>query len=495
MWDKDSGRRAHDFFLPNGSKILVGSYTNLRREGLEGYISQFNNMVKDCWSLMGDIGVEVLPFVPVVYEGIDSMGGELLGGVKNWIEWISVQKGRESVAELAKTGGVEVSWGRTTRVIYRPSFISMTNRGWKDGDREWRIKGNRVDFVRGEKKEVEIKHLMQSEEIGKMMRSKGKEREEESMESDRRKSFEKGPSVEAEYVFSKAVGGYSRVAIKEGSFKGRPIGNVKEQLAARAGLEEKVVGKKYVTMVGGSQIFRVADKMEQVGGEVVGIWRKHRISGELTREKIEKVRVELMESDIAPDCIVVGGPSNSLIRHGPNNRRGFGPEKRLVLREEGKGGELRQEFHLTEPARLSMIERAGVVRLVEELVKVCREAVPEARVIYLGMCPRHIEKCCAKQEHMTEDDSWILENQRREVDMEVKRRIEKDIEVVQWFEAKGLEKEPELAAVRRMGVVGEDGVHMSEDMCRSTAVNLCFRLAEAEVMMVGERDNKRQRRW
>ena len=126
------------------------------------------------------------------------MGGELLGGVKNWIEWISVQKGRESVAELAKTGGVEVSWGRTTRVIYRPSFISMTNRGWKDGDREWRIKGNRVDFVRGEKKEVEIKHLMQSEEIGKMMRSKGKEREEESMESDRRKSFEKGPSVEAE---------------------------------------------------------------------------------------------------------------------------------------------------------------------------------------------------------------------------------------------------------------------------------------------------------
>ena len=68
MWDKDSGRRAHDFFLPNGSKILVGSYPNLRREGLEGYISQFNNMVKDCWSLMGDIGVEVLPFVPVVYE-------------------------------------------------------------------------------------------------------------------------------------------------------------------------------------------------------------------------------------------------------------------------------------------------------------------------------------------------------------------------------------------------------------------------------------------
>ena len=48
---------------------------------------------------------------------------------------------------------------------------------------------------------------------------------------------------------------------------------------------------------------------------------------------------------------------------------------------------------------------------------------------------------------------------------------------------------PELAAVRRMGVVGEDGVHMSEDMCRSTAVALCFRLAEADVRMVGERES------
>ena len=74
-WDRECGRRAHDFFLPNGSKILVGSYTNLRREGLEGYISEFNNMVKDSWGLMEYIGVEVLPFVPVVYEGIDSMGG------------------------------------------------------------------------------------------------------------------------------------------------------------------------------------------------------------------------------------------------------------------------------------------------------------------------------------------------------------------------------------------------------------------------------------
>ena len=123
-------RRADDFFLQNGSKILVASYTDLRREGPESYISEFNNMVKDMWGMMGDIGVEVLPYVPVVYEGIDSLGGELLAGVRNWLEWISVQKGRESIQELVKTGGEEFILGRTSRVVYRTSFVSMTNKAW-----------------------------------------------------------------------------------------------------------------------------------------------------------------------------------------------------------------------------------------------------------------------------------------------------------------------------------------------------------------------------
>ena len=77
--------RGHDFFLPNGSKVLVGSYANLRRDGLEGYVSDFNNMVKDYWSLMGDIGVEILPYVPVIYKGIDRTGVTLLGGTgRRW---------------------------------------------------------------------------------------------------------------------------------------------------------------------------------------------------------------------------------------------------------------------------------------------------------------------------------------------------------------------------------------------------------------------------
>ena len=221
--------------------------------------------------------------------------------------------------------------------------------------------------MRGDRKEVVVKPLKPSEE---MMRAKGKETDDADGETERRRSFGKGPSVEAEYAFTKAIGAYSRSAIKDGSYKGRQLGNLKEQLAARAGLEEKDRGKKMVIMIGGSQICRIADKVKEVGGDVVGVWGKHKISGELTREKI---RGELINSEVVPDSFVVGGPTNSLIRHGPSNRRGFGPEKRLVLKEEARGSVLRQEFHLTEPVRLSMVERAGVVRLTEELVKVCRQ--------------------------------------------------------------------------------------------------------------------------
>ena len=51
---------------------------------------------------------------------------------------------------------------------------------------------------------------------------------------------------------------------------------------------------------------------------------------------------------------------------------------------------------------------------MEEMVRICREVVPEARLVYLGMSLRHVVRCCEKAEHMTEDDSW---NQRREVEL------------------------------------------------------------------------------
>ena len=200
-WDKECRRRSHEFFIPNGSKIIVGSYVHLRREGLEGYIGDFNNIVRDVWQVMGEIGVEVLPYVPVVYKGIDTVGGELLAGVKNWILWVAVadQKERQSIRELAKTGGEEVSWRECSKVIYRPSFVAMSNReSSKEGEEGgWRNRGNRVDLVRGEWKEVELKSMLPARGIGKMLEERGMCGIDEEFEQEKRSSFSKGVSVEA----------------------------------------------------------------------------------------------------------------------------------------------------------------------------------------------------------------------------------------------------------------------------------------------------------
>ena len=82
-------------------------------------------------------------------------------------------------------------------------------------------------------------------------------------------------------------------------------------MAQRASLEEKNRGKKYIVTIGGSQTGRVADKIKEVGGDVVGVFQSIKVNGELSREKVEKVKSEVMECEMVPDCIVIGGPANS----------------------------------------------------------------------------------------------------------------------------------------------------------------------------------------
>jgi hypothetical protein len=107
--DRQAGKQDHDFFLPNGSKILVASYVHLRREGLDGYIGDFNAMVRNVNGVTGRAAIEVLPVVPVVREGLDVVGRELITGVREWIRWISEKTERKSIEKLIWTGGREMS--------------------------------------------------------------------------------------------------------------------------------------------------------------------------------------------------------------------------------------------------------------------------------------------------------------------------------------------------------------------------------------------------
>ena len=67
--------------------------------------------------------------------------------------------------------------------MYRPSFMSVS-RKLVEGEKSerWQNRGNRIDFVRGERKEVELRHMMPSGSIGKMLRGKGKVEEEDDEE-------------------------------------------------------------------------------------------------------------------------------------------------------------------------------------------------------------------------------------------------------------------------------------------------------------------------
>ncbi len=168
--DMKQGKRTHEFFVPNGSKVLVGSYVHLRREGLEGYVSDFNTMVKDVRTVTGDSGIEVLPVAPIVYDRIDEVGKTLIAGVREWIKWIGEKSGRGEIGELSETGGREVEEGREEKLIWKPSF--MLAHGQKAGLGGLKNRGNTLTLIRDERVEWELKRAGLAKEIQKMMEKK-----------------------------------------------------------------------------------------------------------------------------------------------------------------------------------------------------------------------------------------------------------------------------------------------------------------------------------
>ena len=99
------------------------------------------------------------------------------------------------------------------------------------------------------------------------------------------------------------------------------------------------------------------------------MWKTQRIRGEWSREKIEKCKKELSSCEIDPEVIVIGGPTNSLTRHGQQNRRGFGPEGKVEIGRGQEGEEvMRFKYHLTEPVKITLGERVRLIGMVDKLV-------------------------------------------------------------------------------------------------------------------------------
>ena len=90
------------------------------------------------WKVTGDAGVEVLPVVPVVYEGVDEVGRKQMAGLCDWIGWLSRKSGRESISHLAETGGEDREKDICGRLIYTPKGLvqrqkSVGGGGWRGG--------------------------------------------------------------------------------------------------------------------------------------------------------------------------------------------------------------------------------------------------------------------------------------------------------------------------------------------------------------------------
>jgi hypothetical protein len=54
-----------------------------------------------------------------------------------------------------------------------------------------------------------------------------------------------------------------------------------------------------------------------------------------------------------------------------------------------------------------------------KLVSGVNELFPETEVVYVTMFPRHVEKCCDRMGHMTDNDTVITDNLRRDVDRDI----------------------------------------------------------------------------
>ena len=176
------------------------------------------------------------------------------------------------------------------------------------------------------------------------------------------------------------------------------------------------------------------------------------------------------------------------------HKRGFGAEKRTVYREKGGVGEIRQEYHLTEPVKITLGEKARLTKWTIDLLGHCRRIHSESKVAYVGLYPRFIDRCCDREGHMDNDDIWVMHNMRREFDNDIEVRSKTLCETVKWYETLGMDKEPELGEVRHMRVMDIDGVHLTTTRGQNAAVNICCRLLEEDIVSFGGGGGGKKRR-
>jgi hypothetical protein len=257
-------------------------------------------------------------------------------------------------------------------------------------------------------------------------------------------------------------------------------------------LRESEVDKRLkVMIVGASQMGRMGKEMASVHGDKLTVVSRVRMSDEHTAQQHAEMIEEVMRMKDEVEVVVVGGPSNSLVKHGKEGERGFGGERRVrVTKDKDGDDEWNMTYHLTDPVKLTMTEKAELVeKMVDMMVDMKRCVGEDVRIVHVTMFPRFVEQCC--REHMTDEDVWLMDGIRRDVNREVKDMLLEsgyDIEVVDWWTLIGARNELTVNEMRRSGLIDGDNVHLTSKSNRVAAASLMCRLLEKR-----ETENKRRR--
>ncbi len=157
-------------------------------------------------------------------------------------------------------------------------------------------------------------------------------------------------SIEGEFVFSRAVGEFLKEEVRVGAFKGNYVLNLKDQLRLRCMRESGVDKRLKVVLVGASQMGRMGQEMVRVHGDKVVVVGRVKMSDEHTDKQHAEMIEEVVGMKEEVDVVVVGGPANSLVKHGKECERGFGGERHdRVTKDKDGDDEWNMTYHLDGP--------------------------------------------------------------------------------------------------------------------------------------------------
>ncbi len=159
-----------------------------------------------------------------------------------------------------------------------------------------------------------------------------------------------------------------------------------------------------VLLVGASQIGRIGAELTRMHGDRVSVVGVVKMSDEHTEERHAEMLEEIAELKEEVDVVIVGGPTNSLVRHGKEGVSGFGGERQVRVTKNRDGeDEWTVTYHMTDPMRITMTEKSELVeRMVELLTETKRTVGDEVRVVHITMFPRFVDRCCTVSAVKTE---------------------------------------------------------------------------------------------